>query len=38
MTERDIRPYLRDILDAINAINNFVKGMDFESFKKDDKT
>lgn len=38
MSERDIKLYLRDILDAINAIEKFVEGMDFEGFKEDDKT
>jgi uncharacterized protein with HEPN domain len=30
--------FVSDILDAMNAIDDFVKGMDFKSFKKDDKT
>lgn len=30
--------YLRDILAAMGAIEEFVKGMDFEEFSKDDKT
>jgi uncharacterized protein with HEPN domain len=38
MSKRDLRLYLKDILDAIKAIENFVEGMDFESFKVDDKT
>jgi uncharacterized protein with HEPN domain len=35
---RDYRLYLKDILDAIESIENFVQGMDQESFKADDKT
>ena len=38
MSKRDTGLYLKDILDAIEAIENFVEGMDFESFQKDDKT
>jgi uncharacterized protein with HEPN domain len=38
MSKRDLRLYLKDILDAIKAIENFVEGMDFESFQSDDKT
>lgn len=30
--------YLKDILTAIAAIEEFVKGMDFDEFKEDDKT
>jgi uncharacterized protein with HEPN domain len=30
--------YLSDILDAITAIEQFVEGMDFESFRRDDRT
>lgn len=35
---RDHKFYLRDILDAINAIESFVEQMDFDQFKQDDKT
>jgi len=35
--KRDTRLYLKDILDAIKAIESFVEGMDFETFKQDDK-
>jgi uncharacterized protein with HEPN domain len=38
MSERNVELYLKDILDAIEAIVKFTEGMDFESFKKDDKT
>ncbi len=31
-------PYLKDIYNSINSIENFVKGMSYEQFKKDDKT
>jgi uncharacterized protein with HEPN domain len=30
--------YLRDLLDAIEKIKNFIKDLEFEEFKKDDKT
>jgi|YNPMSStandDraft_1061717.scaffolds.fasta_scaffold00959_12 uncharacterized protein with HEPN domain len=35
---RDVIIYLKDILEAINAIENFVNDIDFEKFKLDDKT
>ncbi len=35
---RDSKLYLKDILDAMDSIEIFVEGMDFEKFKKDDKT
>ena len=35
---RDYRLYLKDILDAMESVEKFVEGMDFESFKGDDKT
>ncbi len=35
---RDITLYLRDILDAIDAIERFVEGMNLEEFERDDKT
>lgn len=35
---REYEDYLRDLLDAIEKIQNFIKGLDFEGFKKDDKT
>ena len=35
---REYSLYLQDILSAMLAIDKFVEGMDFESFKKDDKT
>jgi uncharacterized protein with HEPN domain len=38
MRGRDYRDYLQDILDSINDIENFVRGMDFEEFKRDRKT
>ena len=33
---RDPKLYLKDILEAIEAIEEFVKGIDFKTFKKDD--
>jgi len=38
MSKRDIKLYVRDILEAIKAIEKFVEGTDFENFKEDDKT
>lgn len=35
---RNYELYLKDILNAFEAIEKFVEGMDFEGFKKDDKT
>jgi uncharacterized protein with HEPN domain len=35
---REYEDYLRDLLDAIEKIQNFIKDLDFEEFKKDDKT
>ena len=35
---RSTRLYLVDILEAIAAIEEFVAGMDFETFRGDDKT
>lgn len=35
---RDYTLYLRDILDAMEAIEEFVEGMEFENFNRDDKT
>ncbi len=36
--KRDIKLYVKDILDAILAIEKFVEGMTFEEFERDDKT
>jgi len=36
--KRDSWLYLRDMLDAIESIQAFVQGMDFEAFQADDKT
>jgi len=36
MSGRNIKLYLRDILQAIEAIEVFVKDMDFEGFKDSD--
>ena len=35
---RNYRLYLKDILNAMENIEKFVEGMDFEKFRKDDKT
>ncbi|MFH1440490.1 MAG: HepT-like ribonuclease domain-containing protein [Candidatus Omnitrophota bacterium] len=35
---RDYSLYVADILDAIEAIAEFVEGIEFEDFKQDDKT
>jgi uncharacterized protein with HEPN domain len=36
--ERDVRLYLDDILEAIDKIERYTEGLNFEQFKKDDKT
>jgi len=38
MSPRDWRDRIRDILDAIAEIQNFTHGMDYESFREDDRT
>jgi len=38
MRRRDYRDYLQDILDSINDVESFVRGMGFEEFKRDRKT
>jgi uncharacterized protein with HEPN domain len=35
---RNYKLYLKGILSAMESIEEFVKGMDFEKFKEDDKT
>jgi len=35
---RDYKIYLKDIVNAMESIEGFVEGMDFEEFKEDDKT
>lgn len=35
---RDSKLYLKYILESMDAIDNFVEGMDFEEFQNDDKT
>jgi len=35
---RNYKLYLRDILKAMESVEKFVEGMDFEEFQKDDKT
>lgn len=34
---RDSKLYLKYILESMDAIDNFVQGMDFEEFQNDDK-
>jgi uncharacterized protein with HEPN domain len=38
MSPGDWRDRVRDILDAISEIQRFTQGMDYETFKKDDKS
>jgi uncharacterized protein with HEPN domain len=38
MTQRDIRDYLRDILETINLAESFIQGMTFEVFQTESKT
>ncbi len=38
MSPRDWRERIRDILDVIAEIREFTRGMDFETFKEDDKS
>ena len=37
-SDREYADYLEDILDAISKIANFIEGMTFDQFAKDDKT
>ena len=36
--KRDYKLFIKDIFDAIESIEEFVAGMNFEEFKNDDKT
>ena len=38
MSKRQIKDYLQDILDGIDAAENFVEGITFEDFQNDQKT
>ena len=38
MSQRQIRNYLQDILDGINAAETFIAGITFEQFQEDQKT
>ena len=38
MSQREIKDYLQDILDGIDAAESFVDGMSFEDFQADRKT
>jgi uncharacterized protein with HEPN domain len=35
---REYEDYLRDLLDAIQKVQTFIKDLDFQDYKKDDKT
>ena len=35
---RNYRLYIKDIFEAMSAVQNFVEGMDFDAFVADDKT
>ena len=35
---RNQKIYLKDIIEAINKINEFIEGITFEEFQQDDKT
>ena len=35
---REYEDYLRDLLDAIEKVQTFIKNLEFEDFKQDDKT
>lgn len=35
---RDLSLYFSDIIDAIESINSFIQGLDFDEFAHDDKT
>lgn len=37
-SDREYADYLEDILDAISKIANFIEGMTFDQFSRDDKT
>lgn len=38
MRKRDYRDYFKDILDSIDDIEDFIRDMDFEAFRRDKKT
>lgn len=38
MSKRDLKLYIKDILNAMDSIEKFVEGMNYEDFIKDDKT
>ncbi len=38
MSSRALQDSLRDILDAVAEINAFTEGMDFDTFREDQKT
>jgi uncharacterized protein with HEPN domain len=38
MRERDFLDYMQDITNSIDDINEFIEGLSFEEFEKDNKT
>ncbi|MDD5773283.1 MAG: DUF86 domain-containing protein [bacterium] len=38
MSKREIKDYVSDIVNEIKKLNKFVKGFNYESFEKDEKT
>ena len=36
--KRDYKIYLKDVIDAMESIEEFVRGLDLEEFREDDKT
>lgn len=38
MSKREIKDYLQDILDAMDAAESFINGISFEDFQQDRKT
>jgi uncharacterized protein with HEPN domain len=38
MKRRDYRDYLQDILESVDDVESFIRGMSFEEFKRDRKT
>jgi uncharacterized protein with HEPN domain len=38
MTQRDIRDYLRDILETVHLAESFIQGITFETFQAEPKT
>lgn len=38
MSKREIKDYVADIVNEIKKLNKFIKGFDYKSFEKDEKT